>query len=297
MIINSSNLASLFRGFKASFQAGFAEVTPLKDRVATTIPSGTGTEDYGWLGQIPGMREWLGDRQVNNLTQHDYSIKNRSFENTVGVDRDKINDDQYGIYSPLMKMLGQSAAEHPDILVFDLLAAGFSTPCYDGQYFFDTDHPVIQADGSTVSVSNMQPGAGNPWFLMDTRRPLKPLIYQQRQKPQFVSLVKPDDTNVFMRKEYLYGVDYRGNVGYGFWQMAFGSKATLDAANFEAAYDAMGAIRGDQGRPLGIKPDLLVVGPSNSSAARKIVEAQLVNGGESNINYNRVKLLEVPWLA
>lgn len=297
MIINRSTLDHLTRGFKASFQRGFAGVTPLWGKVATLVPSSTASEDYGWLGKIPGMREWIGDRQINNLKQHDYNIKNKSFENTVGVDRDHIDDDQFGIYAPMMETLGQTAAEHPDILVFGLLAAGFATRCYDGQYFFDADHPVIGADGQTASVSNLQAGSDAPWFLLDTRRPLKPLIYQERKKPNFVALNQDTDENVFMRKEYLYGVDSRCNVGFGFWQMAFGSKAALSAENFEAAYAAMGAFKGDHGSPLGVRPNLLVVGPGLSGAARKIVEAQLINGGDSNTNYKRVDLLEVPWLA
>lgn len=297
MIINRSNLDHLTRGFKASFQRGFAGVTPLWGKVATLVPSSTASEDYGWLGKIPGMREWIGDRQINNLKQHDYNIKNKSFENTVGVDRDHIDDDQFGIYAPMMETLGQTAAEHPDILVFGLLAAGFATRCYDGQYFFDADHPVIGADGETASVSNLQAGSDAPWFLLDTRRPLKPLIYQERKKPNFVALNQDTDENVFMRKEYLYGVDSRCNVGFGFWQMAFGSKAALSAENFEAAYAAMGAFKGDHGSPLGVRPNLLVVGPGLSGAARQIVEAQLINGGDSNTNYKRVDLLEVPWLA
>jgi phage major head subunit gpT-like protein len=297
MIINRSNLDHLTRGFKASFQRGFAGVAPLWGKVATLVPSSTASEDYGWLGKIPGMREWIGDRQINNLKQHDYNIKNKSFENTVGVDRDHIDDDQFGIYAPMMETLGQTAAEHPDILVFGLLAAGFATRCYDGQYFFDADHPVIGADGETASVSNLQAGSDAPWFLLDTRRPLKPLIYQERKKPNFVALNQDTDDNVFMRKEYLYGVDSRCNVGFGFWQMAFGSKAALSAENFEAAYAAMGAFKGDHGSPLGVRPNLLVVGPGLSGAARQIVEAQLINGGDSNTNYKRVDLLEVPWLA
>lgn len=29
-----------------------------------------------------------------------------------------------------------------------------------------------------------------------------------------------------MKKQFLYGADSRGNVGFGFWQMAFGSDGT-----------------------------------------------------------------------
>lgn len=297
MIITAQNLAILNRGFSAAFTKGFSGVSPMRDKIATTVPSGTKTTDYPWIGKIPGLREWIGDRQVNNLTKHGYSITNKEFESTVGVDRNDIDDDQYGVYTPLMEMMGYNAAIHPDKLVFDLLAAGFATACYDGQYFFDTDHPVLDASGVPQSVSNMQSGSGSPWFLLDTTRPLKPVIYQERKKPNFVALKKETDENVFMRKEYIYGVDYRGNVGFGFWQMAFGSKDTLNDTNFNAAYAAMGAFKGDDAQPLGIMPNLLVVGPSNRAAAKAVIEAENNAAGASNINFKAVEVLIVPWLA
>jgi phage major head subunit gpT-like protein len=266
------------------------------NRIATLVPSGTSQEDYGWLGNIKALREWIGDRVINSISQHVYSVKNKHFELTQGVDRDKIEDDQVGIYSPLFQFMGDSAARHPDELIFALLLAGFSSLCYDGQYFFDTDHPVIQADGTSASVSNYQAGAGNAWFLLDTSRPLKPLIFQQRKKPNFVAMNQETDTNVFMRNEYLYGIDCRDNAGFGFWQMAFASKDVLDPANFEAGYDGMTGLKRDNGTPLGIKPNLLVVGSTNASAGRKIIEAQNINGGDSNTNFKRVELLECAWL-
>lgn len=297
MDITSGSLQALYRGFKTAFQTGFAGVTPQWSKIATLVPSTTSQEDYGWLGDVAAMREWVGDRTINAIKMHAYAIKNKAWELTQGVDRHKIADDQYGIYNPLFQMMGDSAGKHPDELIFALLAAGFGTPCYDGQYYFDTDHPVMQPDGKVASVSNMQSGPGNPWFLLDTTRPLKPLIYQQRQKPEFTALDKPDQEHVFMRKEYLYGIECRDNAGYGFWQMGFGSKAALTAENFEAAQAAMGALKKDNGQPLGITPNLLVCGPTNQAAAKKLVEAQLIKGGESNINYKAVDLLVTPYLA
>jgi phage major head subunit gpT-like protein len=297
MIINSGNLAILFRGFNTSFQKGFTGVSATWPQIATLVPSTTETEDYGWLGDIPGMREWIGDRQIRNLSQSDYSIKNKDFEDTVGVPRPKIEDDKYGIYNTLMEMLGNAAAAHPDVLIFGLLSVAFATKCYDGQYFIDSDHPVKQADGTTSSVSNYQSGSGNSWFLLDTSRPLKPLIYQRRKPYNFVQLVKEDDENVFMKNKYLYGADGRGNVGFGFWQMAYGSKAALSTENYNAAYAAMMAFKGDNGLPLGVKPTLLVCGPSNRSAALDCVKAERLANGASNTNFGTTDVLVTSWLS
>lgn len=283
MNINDAALKSLYTGFNASFQGAFDAHKPEWMKVATLMRSTTLTNEYGWLGQLSRFREWIGDRVIKSIANHGYTLRNRKFENTIGVSKDSIEDDNIGMYAPLFADMGQAAAEFPDELVFPLLPGGFTTPCYDGQNFFDTDHPVLDVNGNEQSVSNMTAGASAPWYLLDTTRPIKPLIYQER-KP-FNRLVRKDqetDDNVFDRDEYVYGSAGRANAGYGFWQMAHGSKAALDATAYEAARVAMRNLKGDMGRPLKMKPKLLVVPPSLEGAALEIVQSQLVNGGETN---------------
>lgn len=297
MIINQANLAALFTGFKASFQGAFAAATPTWDKVALKVPSATKTEHYAWLGQFPRLREWIGDRQIKDLQAHDYTIKNKDYEATIGVLRTEIEDDTFGVYAPMFQEMGFAAATHPDELVFALLAAGISTKCYDGQFFFDTDHPVGNAQDGVASVSNWGGGAGTPWFLMDASRPMKPLIYQQRKPYNLVPMVKEDDERVFMAKEYRYGVDGRGNVGYGLWQLAYGSAQTLDKTGFNTARAAMSTLKSDEGRPLNVRPTLLVVGPSLEGAAQDLIKAERNAAGATNTLFNAVDILVSPYLT
>lgn len=297
MQINRNNLRTLYTGFQTAFQGAFDGAPRDHLQIALEVPSTTSEEEYGWLGQTTRFREWIGDRVIQNVKQHGYTIKNRTYEDTVGVPREAIEDDRYGVYTPLMAQLGQDAAEHPPELVFGLLAAGFTTACYDGQFFFDTDHPVIDANGVEQSVSNHGGGAGTPWYLLDTTRVIKPIILQNRKPYNFVSLDRETDENSFMRKEWLYGVDARLNVGYGLWQLAYGSKQTLDATNFNAALAAMQGLKGDKGKPLGIQPKLLVVPPPLRAAALSLVVAENDAAGATNINRNAVDVLVSPWLS
>ena len=168
------------------------------------VPSATRENSYGWLGQFPKIREWIGDRTIMNLAAHSYVVVNRKFESTISVDRTAIEDDQFGVFSPIIEDMGKSAAEFPDELTFNLLRAGFTTNCYDGQFFFDTDHPVINpALNATMSVSNMQAGTGPAWFLLDVSRPMKPMLYQERLAYTLAELTKSGDQNVFFRDEYI----------------------------------------------------------------------------------------------
>lgn len=297
MKITTANLEALRVGFKTSFQSGLGIAASLYSSVATTVPSDSAEELFGWLGTLPNVREWIGDRLIQNLIEHDYSIKNKDWELTIGVERNHIRDDKLKQYAPMFEEMGRSTGALPDQLVFGLLKAGWATLCYDGQYFFDTDHPVIDADGKTVnSVANTDGGAGAPWFLMCSNRVLKPVIYQLRQDWEFVSKDAPTDENVFSKKKFIYGADARANVGFGFWQMCWGSKQALTPANYEAARIAISSMKGDHGRPLGLMPDLLVVNPANEGAARRLLNSEQI-GGSDNEWRNTAKLLVSPWLA
>ncbi len=304
MLINRSNLSTLFDAFNAAFTKGYSGAETAYETISMVVPSSTTSETYGWLGQFPKMREWVGDRIVHNLAAHTFSITNLKFENTVSVGRTQIEDDRYGVFAPIMAEMGKAAAEHPDELIFSLLAQGFGTPCYDGQYFFDGDHPVKNAAGATVSASNFQSGSGAPWYLLDCSRAIKPLVYQERLPYKLTPLTDDGDDNVFWKDEYVYGVRARSNAGFGLWQLAFASKAQLTADNYEAARAAMMNLRGDEGRPLGVKPNILVVPPSLEGAAMRLLNngTRIVTVGEAAVAVQNewagtAKPIVTPWAA
>lgn len=77
--------------------------------------------------------------------------------------------------------------------------------------------------GTATVVVDARLSSSTAWFLLDTTKPVKPFIYQERKKPEFVQQTAPDTDNVFLRKTFLYGAEARANGGYGFWQTAYGS--------------------------------------------------------------------------
>lgn len=297
MLINAQNLAALRDGYSTAFQGGLGEAAQMHTSVATIVPSSQKEQKYGWLGKIPNVREWLGARAVQNLQQHDYAIKEKKLELTIAVDRDDVETDNLGIYTPMFTEMGRSAGAYWETLVWATLKAGFTTACYDGQNFFDTDHPVLDEDGEEISVANTDGGSGAGWYLLDTSRALKPIILQKRKDFQFTAKDRLEDDNVFDNNEFVYGTDARGNAGFGFWQFAWGSKQTLNAANYGIARAALSGMKGDYGRPLGLMPRLLVVPPTLESAGRKLLNSELGANGETNEWKGTAELLVVPWLA
>ncbi|MGN5221743.1 Mu-like prophage major head subunit gpT family protein [Aeromonas veronii] len=288
-MITPALLQSLFTGFKKNFEDAKSEAPAQYTKIATVIKSTTKSNTYGWLGKFPNLRKWVGDRVIESMKAHGYQIVNEDFEATVGVDRNDIEDDELGIYAPMFAEMGRSAGIHPDELCFGLLGAGFTTPCYDGQYFFDTDHPVYpKADGTgtPIMTANVVVDAGyqgEPWFLLDTSRALKPVIFQDRKSPQLIAMTKIDDEAVFTRKEFRYGVDCRDAAGFGFWQLAFANKRALTPDNLWDAYSKMREFQADGGRKLGVKATMLVVHPSLEKLATQMLERELSNSSSNEL--------------
>jgi phage major head subunit gpT-like protein len=297
MLVNKDTISAVFISLKTEFNNAFSAATSNWQKIAMKVPSTTGQNDYTWLSKFPKMREWLGDKAIKALQAYKYTVANKDWEATVEVDRNDIDDDSLGMYGPQARMAGESAAQLPDEIVMNLVTNGFSNLCYDGQYFYDTDHLVAGASVSnklTVALSvstlaaaiasygaartammkfkddegrplNLNPnvllvppaleavalvlvnnerledGKQNPyrgtatvvvdarlatdteWHLLDTTKPVKPFIYQERKAPVFVEQTDSSSDNVFTRKKFKFGAEARANGGYGFWQMAVGS--------------------------------------------------------------------------
>ena len=300
LLVNKDTISNVFISLKTSFNNAFNAAPTVWQKIAMLVTSTTKQNDYAWLSKFPKMRKWIGDKHVKALEAFKYTIVNDDWEATVEVDRNDIEDDQLGIYGPQAQMAGESAAQLPDEIVMDLVNGGFTNTCYDGQYFFDTDHLVAGASVSnklTIALSvatqaaaiasygaarttmrkfkddegrplNVNPnillvppalehialaivnndrlddGKANPykgtaevvvdarltsdtaWFLLDTTKPVKPFIYQQRKAPVFVEQTDAENDDVFNRKKFKFGAEARAAGGYGFWQTAVGSTGT-----------------------------------------------------------------------
>ncbi|MRG97852.1 Mu-like prophage major head subunit gpT family protein [Polyangium spumosum] len=308
MIITRSSLRAMFKGFQVLFKSGMGMAEPWGSKVARTLPSTGEEETYSWLTAIPGLRHWVGPRVVENLRSRSFTIKNKPFEKTLGVEREKIEDDKYGMYGDYASLLGQQAAKHPDdciapILLYgeqasylDPLVGPVSLVVYDGQPVFSEVHPVDQDDPDspvqanyypsgmaltpenyeivranmrslvdvngrrigikpdTLIVSPQKEGAAKRiveaetiarggaqedninqwtaevlvidelsdspgvWFLAMLKNQLmRPIIWQERQKPRFQALMNGSEY-AFVNNQYLAGVDCRGNAAPAVWQ-------------------------------------------------------------------------------
>ena len=99
MEVSPQNLSALFTGFDVVFQRGFEKPPSYYESICSIVRSSSRVSTYPWLGRTTKFREWLGDRVIQALEAHSYTIANRNFEDTVSIDRNDIEDDTYASMS------------------------------------------------------------------------------------------------------------------------------------------------------------------------------------------------------
>jgi len=297
MDITPSNIDAMFAGYNVAWQAGFDEANAWADRISTQMPSSGEKETYAFRSQMPRVKKWIGERQVERLAAHSYSITNDDWEVTIEVPRNKIEDDTFGVFTLDFRGAGSMVKKWPDDMLFELLQNAEAKLCFDGQNFFDTDHPYDPYDVAKGTYSNLltskaltaanyadarrkmrlfrndnlrfagvspdllvvppqledrakiilqtdlianaslegQTQVGNTnniykntcdilvveelgdypddWYLLCTKRAIKPFVHQIRKPLDFQAFFSPTDPNLFYFKHFKFGADGRGAAG------------------------------------------------------------------------------------
>lgn len=137
MDTNRANMAAFFQNMNAAFTEGMARGPELPadlvqeglkySEAVMSVTSTTEVELHGWLNQLPGFREWVGDRVVQNISTNKLSVTNKDWEDTIAVERNSILDDRFAMYDARFRSLGAEAADDAlwlDMVVDALLANG-----------------------------------------------------------------------------------------------------------------------------------------------------------------------------
>ncbi len=121
------------------------------DAVSNYFTSDQDSEQYRWLGMPPALREWIGGRNAKGFSTNGIDIANKHFESTVEIAIPDLRRDKTGQIRVRMAELAERGNSHFAKLLSTLIVAGEAGLCYDGQYFFDTDH----AEGVSGNQSNL----------------------------------------------------------------------------------------------------------------------------------------------
>lgn len=151
-MINRNDIPQLLLvGMQTSFMKGFEGFATVYDKVCMTVNSTKDKETFPFLGATSGLKEWIDERQHKDLSQYSFEIVNKTYEDTLSVKRTALEDNQYSQYFTQALMMGESVRRSYDVLFASAVEAAGSTTCYDGQYFFDTDH----SSGLSGTQSNL----------------------------------------------------------------------------------------------------------------------------------------------
>ncbi|MDC7125771.1 MAG: Mu-like prophage major head subunit gpT family protein [Spirochaetales bacterium] len=154
------NTSILKKGIDATFHKAYGAMQTQAYLAALgslflTAPSTGASEDYAWLGDVPGVREWIGDKALKGLKDYDYSIKNKDWYDGFAIDRNELEDEKIAGIMPRVKMLAQTVAKWPSELILDLIVNGTTNKAYDGNAFFanrDDNDNLLAGSGVTAAL-------------------------------------------------------------------------------------------------------------------------------------------------
>lgn len=127
------------------------------DGVSNLFNSDQASETYPFLGQSPVMREWVQSRQAHSLRENGLIVINKHYESTLEISKKDAQRDKTGQIIARVNEWVDKSLSHWATLLTSLISAGDSTVCYDGQYYFDTDHSEgdsgVQSNKIEVDIS------------------------------------------------------------------------------------------------------------------------------------------------
>jgi phage major head subunit gpT-like protein len=129
-------------------------------RISALFESNQESETYKWLGMVPAMRQWIGGREAKGFRESGMTIVNKEWEATLEVLAPELRRDKTGQINVRIDELAARALQHWNKLLSLIIDAGAGNAyglCYDGQYFFDTDHQEgdsgIQSNAIEVNIT------------------------------------------------------------------------------------------------------------------------------------------------
>ena len=140
-----AEISRIFQEFNTTMMEAFDDAPRVWEAFGVEIPSSSRSTLHGWLADQAVVREWKGKRKLNSMGTRFWEVINRDWELSYSFEVNQIRDDLSGLVTAALMRArsdGKKWARHEDLLMATTLALGTSMPCFDGQFFFDTDHPV-----------------------------------------------------------------------------------------------------------------------------------------------------------
>lgn len=119
---------------------------------------------------------------------------------------------------------GRSLKIKPDLLVVPPVLEATANALMTVSKFADGTENIFKGKVEVLVDAGL--ATDTEWHLLATKKVIKPIIFQNRKKPELMSKTDIQSDDVFKRGEFLFGVEARGAAGYGLPHLAVGSTGT-----------------------------------------------------------------------
>lgn len=116
---------------------------------------------------------------------------------------------------------GRPLGANPNLVVIPPEYEFMAKHIFNAEYAPGGGSNVQKAEASYLVIPEL--AGSTDWYALDVSAPIKPFIFQDRRAVQLVAKTAVTDDNVFLLREFLWGVDGRGAAGYGPWWLAIKS--------------------------------------------------------------------------
>ncbi len=135
-------------------------------RVGIMIPADAESITHRWIGQTPGLRQWVGGLLAKGANVQGITITNADYEATLEIStHDKRRDKTGGILRRIGELAMRANNHWEELMVTSLEA---NPTCYDGQSYFSPSH----ASGDSGTQDNVMTSADLPG--LDVTTPTRP---------------------------------------------------------------------------------------------------------------------------
>jgi len=182
----------------------------------TLVDSKGRVENYPWLFPPPMLHQWKGYRQYAKLGETNYRVPNLTYTAEFECLFEDLEDDQIDGFKKQAAAMARGAQEYRTIQSLINLAAGQTTPCFDGSNFFAASHTVGTGNNIVSAPAAASDGVTHAAVaLVIANKMVKPLLWQMREGPNFdTDAGTPEARKTRMVKWWS---DLRGAAAFGFW--------------------------------------------------------------------------------
>src|SRR5262245_29591504 len=112
-LINNEKLDTAKVAFSATFNRAFeaerGKIDPAWNMLAYDVTMDHPTLQLNWIGDVPAMTEWIGERKLSKLRVDNFSVTSKKFANGFVINEDDIEDDVLGLYAGKIAALARKA--------------------------------------------------------------------------------------------------------------------------------------------------------------------------------------------